>query len=59
MATHSNPKCKKCKYRAGQQAHHGCDYFFITGKLRGGKVSDCQEFKAGGKIKTTKILTLV
>ena len=58
MAIHSSKKCKKCKYRAGEQANHGCDYFCITGKLRGGTASECTKFEKGAKIKCEKTICL-
>ena len=57
MATQKK-KCKTCKYRAGQQAHNGCDYYFITGELRGGTAVECKVYEKGKRIKTRKILTL-
>ena len=58
MGEHSNKKCKHCKYRASEQALNGCDYSMITGKLRGGKASECTKHERGEKIKTHKRFTL-
>ena len=58
MAYHSDKKCRKCKYRASENQANGCDYFFITGKLRGGNAKNCIHFEKGAKIKTVSVISL-
>ena len=48
---HSNKNCKTCQYRAADQASNGCDYYLITGELRGCPVKDCDKYIKGEKIK--------
>ena len=42
-------KCRHCKYRAGYQDANGCDYYLITGKLRGCSVEECDRWKEKGE----------
>lgn len=46
----SNVKCKTCQYRAAEQASNGCDFYLITGELRGCSVEDCNKYEEGEKI---------
>ena len=42
-------KCKTCQYRAAPTSSNGCDYFFITKRLRGCPVNDCDKYIKGPK----------
>lgn len=41
--------CRTCCYR-GKNYSNGCDYIWITGKMRGCKVEDCDKYKRGKAI---------
>ena len=51
---HSNPKCKTCRYRAAEQDMNGCDFFLITGKMRGCSVAKCNRYEKGAKTSLRK-----
>ena len=57
--THSNRKCRTCKYRAYEYSVNGCDYTLITGHSRGCSVKDCDRYEKGPKIKIKKEITIV
>ena len=46
-----NPNCKICKYRSGTPRINGCDYFYLTNKLRGCPVKGCKRFEEGEREK--------
>lgn len=45
--------CKRpCKYRSSNRSTHGCDYCFLTGKLRGCPVgAACTRFEMGERVR--------
>lgn len=56
-------KCKRkdCKYFHSFNNHYSyantCDYFFMTGQIRGGYCSECTKYEKGKKVmKKTPII---
>lgn len=41
--------CRSCCYR-GKRSLNGCDFIWVTGKMRGCKVEDCDRYKRGKAI---------
>lgn len=45
--------CESCQYR-GEGGKNGCDYAYITGKMRGCKVEECRRYVGGPRLKASK-----
>ena len=45
-----NPDCWKCRYRSSKPGENGCDYNYLTGKMRGCLVIGCTRFEPGERL---------
>ena len=52
-------KCKTCTYRAAEQEFNNCDYFLITGHMRGCPATDCHRYEKGDRISLRKYREMV
>lgn len=46
-----NPNCKKCIYRSNRPFYNSCDYMYLTSKMRGCPVEECDKFEKGPRLK--------
>lgn len=44
-------QCKSCKYRGKIQSINGCDYIYLTGKMRNCSPKECDKYEQGKRVK--------
>lgn len=44
-------KCRTCRFRSDKQNANGCDYAWLTGKIRGCPIAGCTRYEKGNRIK--------